>query len=291
MKLHYFAFSLSLFLIGAMPNGMAEPSTQKEALVIVKNPLAGIPNRLKAMEQLKSNLDSHATDQLLTLVRNPDEPIVLRARLIEVLVSSQDAWVDIELHKMLNNSTLASETRKLALYALWKKNPQKMKEKLIGIAQNGRDPADLRVQALGLLRQAQDAPMPAFWEKLYTIKANPAPIRIAALNGMEELEFLGSNQTKLFETIQNPRENTEVRKSTILAAWRTFSQTVLEEEFLKILSNPENSLEIKRLAIDNLASSGNRLLLPKLKQILLQEKNETVADELRGLIETLSNSA
>src|SRR3989338_5848106 len=106
MKSHRFALLLLLMFALAIPNGMAEPTTQKEALAVIKNQLATISDRLKAIEHVKSNLDSNVTAQLLTLIRNPDEPIVLRAHLIEALVSSQDIWIDIELNKILNDPTL-----------------------------------------------------------------------------------------------------------------------------------------------------------------------------------------
>ncbi len=272
--------------------GWAESaSTQEGALQIAKNRLASIEDRKKAIDQLKSNQDPEMIPPLIEIVRNPEEAIAVRGYIVEMLIELEDDWATLELKKISKDSTLSSETQKLALYALWKKDAQAMKPELMSLAKNVGIPADLRMTALTYLSQTGGDWPPEFWVDLYIQKSNPPPVRIAALNGMREFDLLTNEKAAILKVIQDPREPTELRKSTVLMAGRIFPPGEFERGLISILLESENSLEMKRFALDNLVSSNNKALLPQLKRILSQERNPILSNELKTLIATLSSKS
>lgn len=262
--------------------------SQEEALQIAKNRLASVKDRKKAIDQLQSNQHHEAMLELIEIIRNPEEAITIRGYVTQMLIESKDKWVLLELKKLLKDLTLPSETKKLALYALWRKDAQAMKPELISLAQNIGMSTDMRIAALTYLSQTEGNWPPEFWVKIYSQKSNPSPVRIAALNGMQEFNLLASEKIAILQVIQNPHEPTELRKSTILAAGRIFSSNEFERELISILVTPENSIEIKRFALDNLASNSNKMLIPQLKRILSDERNPVLSSELKTLIANLS---
>ena len=132
---------------------------------------------------------------------------------------------------------------------------------------------------------------PGFWDDFYSQRGNPVPIRIAGLNGMEELGLLEEKKALLSQVVQNPHEAAELRKSSLLTASRIFASSELEKELTSIFTNPENSLEMRRFSLDNLAASGNGTLVSKLRQLLAREKNPILSKELEALAETLTSKS
>ena len=160
---------------------------------------------------------------------------------------------------------------------------------LIRIAQNQKETVDLRAAAISYLGQTQGKYPPGFWENLFTKKVNPIPLRIAAMNAMETLQILNEERLIFTQILQDPGEPTELRKSVILTSGRTLSSAEFEAETIAIISKPENPLEIRQFALDNLAVSATEAILPQLKTILSREKNRILASELETLITNLTS--
>ncbi len=277
-----------LLLLIAMTSSRSESreadSSQENPLQITRNRLASVEDRKKAIDQLKASNDAEMISVLSQIIRDPEEPIILRAHVMEVFAQSNDQWAALELKKILKDSSVPSENRILALYALWKKDPQGMRGELINLAQNNSKSPDIRVAALNYLRLDKGKWPPRFWEDLLLKKENPAPVRIQAMNGMKELGLIAQPETTLISIIENPSEQTELRKAVILIAGSMVSLEVLEKALMSVLSKPENSLEMRRLALDNLALKPNVVLLPQLKEILSHENDPILVDGLKTLI-------
>ena len=108
------------------------------------------------------------------------------------------------------------------------------------------------------------------------------------MNGMKELDLITQPETMLIPVIENPFEPSELRKAVILIANSAVSSEVLEKAFMLVLSKSENSLEMRRFALDNLALNPNPALAVQLKGILSRESDETLSNDLKRLIATLS---
>ena len=272
--------------------GFSVPDTaSKKPIEVLKNRLGSVQERLGAIEQLKTAPDSKILPDLLGIIRDSEDSIVVRGHIIELLLTIDDPWVAIELKKLLSDSSALTETKRLVLYALYKKTPKEMISELMLIAQNPRESAELRTTALSYLGQTQGNYPPAFWKNLLKGKEHPVPVRIAAANGMETLKLLKGEQLIFLQVLQDPNEPIELRKSIVLTAGRVLAQNEFEKELISIISKPENSLEIKRFALDNLASRADQTLLPQLKQIVLQENDPVLSEELKTLISALSSKS
>lgn len=283
-------FLIAMFLIISSPllRGESLPSEQKDPIETAKNRLANIEERLKAIDQLKTSNDAETIPILSQILRDSGEPIILRAHVMEMLTRSNNQWATLELKKMLNDSSIPSENRILALYALWGKNPQEMRAELVSLAQNNAESPDIRIAALNYLRMEKGKWPSRFWENLFLKKENPPPVRIQAMNGMKELGLITEPETVLIPIIKNPSEQIELRKAVILIASSMVSPEALEKALLSVLSKSENPLEMRRLALDNLALKPNAALLPQLKEILSRENDSILADGLKTLIEKMT---
>ncbi len=268
--------------------GESTSSEQKNPLETAKNQLASVEDRIKAVDQLKTSDDSETISTLSQIIRNSGEPITLRAHVMELLSQSNNQWASLELKKILNDPSTASENRILALYALWKKDPQGMKMELMNLAKSTNESADIRVAALNYLRSDKGKWPPRFWEDIFLKKENPAPVRIQTMNGMKELGLITQPETTLMQIIENPAEQTELRKAVILIASSMVSPKVLEKALMSVVSKPENSLEMRRLALDNLALRPNETLLPQLKQVLSKENDPILTEGLKTLIKSIA---
>ncbi|GEM_PF-4845110 len=279
---------VTLFLITIMmsnsPPGWSEvDSSQENPLQIAKNHLASVQDRIKAIDQLKTSHDSEMISALSQIIRDPEEPIVLRAHVMELLERSNDQWASLELKKMLKDSSVPTENRILALYALWKKDPQGMLPELINLAQDNNESADIRVAALNYLRTEKSKWPPQFWQNIFLRKDNPTPVRIQAMNGMKDLGLFSQSENMLVTIIENPLEESELRKAVILIASSIITEETLQKAFLSIVSKPENSLEMRRFALDNLALKPNEKLLSQLREILSHEHDPILMDDLKTL--------
>ncbi|MBI4395085.1 MAG: hypothetical protein HY583_02695 [Candidatus Omnitrophica bacterium] len=282
-------FFVLLLLIIAPSLSAQEISATDEPLQIAKNRRASFQDRKNAIDQIKTENDPHTAAEFAQIIRNSKEPIALRGYVADTLAEAKNKWSGMELRKILKDKTATNESRKLALYSLWKKEPQTFQTELINMVQNYSEPAELRVAALSYLSESKENQPPKFWLDLYARKENPAAIRITALDGLEKLELLAQNEAVLIQIIHNPRESIEIRKSSILTGSRILSSSVLGQELTKIVSNPENPLEMRHFAVNHLASVADTVLVPELKKISSQEKNTTLSRELETLIANLTS--
>lgn len=279
-------FLLLIFILSAK---FSEAGQFEDSLKIVNNPLRSIDDRKKAVEGIKSNEDARTLSTLSEIVRNKTESIIFRSYIVDVLTQSKNEWSTIELTKVTKDMTLPSEVRKPALYGLWMKNPQQFKPEVMKIAQNSSEPVDLRVTALTYLRTSGDPNLPlSFWKNLLT-KNNDTHIRIAALNGMEQFGFLTQEKNSLLQIIQNPSEDIRIRKTGILNAERALASEEVASELLKIISRTDNSLEIRKFALDHLMSDSLTDLIPQLERIAATEKNPAFKNDLKSQIETMKS--
>ena len=258
----------------------------EDVLKTVNNPLDSLADRKKAVQEIKSNKDPRVLTSLIDVIKNSAEPITYRAYVVDVLMQSTDQWPIIELTNIARDPKLPAEVRKPPLYSLWMKDPQKFKPDVIKIAQNSAEPVDLRVTALTYLRTSGDTKLPiSFWKNLLG-KNNDTQIRIAALNGMEQLGFLSQEKNSLIQIMQNPSEEISIRKTSILNAERFFSAEEVVPELIHVISRADNPLEMRQFALNHLASYSFTDVLPQLEKILLTEKNPTFRKDLKSLIET-----
>ncbi len=277
---------LSILIVGFQSEwAKADSSQETTPLQVLKNQLARVEDRMKAIDQLKTSNDVEMISALSQIIRDSEEPIILRAHIMEVLIQSGNQWASRELKKVLKDSSIPSENRILALYALWKKDAREMKSDLMNLAQNNNESPDMRVAALNYLRTEKDNKWPPrFWENIYLKKENPAPVRIQAMNGMKELGFITQPEIMIIPIIEDPYEQAELRKAVILIADSIVAQEVLQKALMSVLSKTENPLEMRRLALDNLALKPNETILPQLKQILSRESDPILVDGLKALI-------
>lgn len=256
----------------------------EDLLRIAGNSLDSIDNRRKAIEELKTHQDPRILPALIDVVRTSAEPIVLRSHIVNQLMQLNDEWVLIELKKIILETTLPSEVRKPVLYGLWIKNPEEFKPEVMSIAQNPAEPIDLRVTALTYLRtSALKLPL-SFWKRLIG-KNNNVQIRIAALNGMEQSGFLIQEKNALVQIIQSPNEDLQLRKTTILNIERSFPPEEVIFELLGVISRGDNALEIRKFALDHLASYPVTSSISQLEKILALEKNPSFKNELKLFLE------
>ncbi len=257
----------------------------EDSLTIVNNPLNSVDDRRKAVEEIKTSRDPRVLPALIEIIRNSAEPTALRSHIVDQLMQSNDEWCAIELKKIALDTALPSEVRKPALYGLWIKNPEEFKSEVINIAQNSAEPIDLRVTALTYLRTSVlELPL-SFW-KILIGKNNNAQIRIAALNGMEQHGFLRQEKTSLVQIIQDPNEDIQLRKTAVLNAERFFPPEAVIPELIQIISTASNSLEMRKFALDHLASYPVRNSISQLEKILAMEKNPSFKNDLKLFLET-----
>lgn len=261
----------------------ASVPTQKQPMQIAKNRLASLEERKEAIDQLKFVQDPEILPKLIEIIRDPKEPVPLRGHVVEALILLTDKQVSSELMKLVKDSALAPEIRKMALYGLWKKDPEQVKADLMKLAQDPQGTVELRAAALNYLKESKGNWPHGFWIGFLTQKANPPAVRISALNAMEELNLLIQHKTRLSQLLQDPREAVELRKSIVLAMSRSLPPAFSERELVSIVSRPENSLEMRRFALDNLASSRNKAVISEVEQILANESNPSLLNEFEVL--------
>lgn len=283
------ALTITTLLLGGLPNALsANDSSSKKPNEILSNRLESVQKRFEAARQIKLDENPKIMPDLIRMVRDPDDSIVIRGQVIELLIASNDPWIWMEFKNMLGDPSLSQETKRLIVYALYKKNPKEAMPLLMSVAQNSRASAELRTTALSYLSQINgDYPSP-FWRNLLKDKGEPVPVRIAAMNGMETLEILKAEGALLSQTLQDPNEPVELRKSVILTAGRALASNEFQTEMIGIIANSKNPSEIRRFAIDNLANFSDRSFLPQLKEIAAKEKDPAVLQELSALIKKIS---
>lgn len=249
------------------------------------NILESEENRRKAVEEIKIHQDSRILPAFIKIIRNGAESIVFRSYVVDQLTQSNDEWTMIELKKIVSETSLPSEIRKPILYSLWMKNPAEFKPVVMNITQNPAEPVDLRVTALTYLRTS-DLKLPiSFWKRLIS-KNNDTQIRIAALNGMEQQGFLIQEKISLVQIIHDPNEEIPLRKTAVLNAERALPPEEVTPELIRMISAANNSLEIRKFALDHLASYPVTNSIPQLEKILALEKNPAFKNELKIFLES-----
>ena len=283
-------FVFLIVLLAAPPFLSGETASSENMLQHIQNRLDNEKERIQAVQTINFENDPTLIAELIKVVRDDEDSIMVRAHIIERFTNSQNQWTNLELKKILSDSSLKPKVRQLALYGLWRKAPNEIKSELITLAQSVREPIELRTSALSYLGQYQDTNSFEFWNTMAKSKANPDALRISALFGMEKAAYLEQDPTAIILIIKNSRESDELRKQAILVAGRHPSLIDLQSELLNLLSKPENSLEIRRFALDNLALNLDFGILPQLKQVAAQEKNPAIAHELKRMIESLDSN-
>ncbi|MBI1977403.1 MAG: hypothetical protein HYS55_01470 [Candidatus Omnitrophica bacterium] len=283
------ALTVAILLLGGSPKALStNDSSSKKPIEILSNRLESVQKRLEAARQIKLDENPKIMPDLIRMVRDPDDSIVIRSQVIELLIASSDPWIWSELKNMLGVSSLSQETKRLAVYALYKKNSKEAMPLLVRSAQNPRESAELRTTALSYLSQIDGNYPSFFWRNLLKSKEHPVPVRIAAMNGMETLGILKAEGALFSQMLQDPNEPVELRKSIILTAGRVFTPNEFQTEIIGIIANSKNASEIRRFAIDNLANFADRSLVPQLEGIAAKEKDPAVLQELSTLIKKFS---
>lgn len=251
------------------------------SLSTARNRIASLEDRKKAIDELKTAPDPEVTKNLIEILRDSQEPVLLRRHALDALIQGKDLWLDVELKKILNDTSLSAESRQFALYGLWKLKPDDLKTELLQLAQKTTEAKGLRIDAINYLGLSNVEKWPPnFWINLYGQKTNPTPVRIAALNNMERLGFTSELQTAVTKFIQDPLEVNHLRKSAILMGNQVLSKIEFEDMMISIISRTQETLEMKRYALDNLSTELETSSILRLRQILSHERNPVLLKEL-----------
>lgn len=281
-RIHWILF-LIMLMLGRPLSWASVP--EPGDISIVQNRLESMEKRKSAIERLKNKdiQNPRTIESLIKIVKNPNEPVSLRAYAIEMLLQMDEALVRPNLQKIIGDSSLTPEIRKSALHALWKQNPAEIKSELIRWAQSSYEQPEMRVAAIGYLghTDAQGLPL-EFWNGLLS-RQNPVSVRIACLNSMEQLGLRAGDTSVLLGLIHDVKEKEEFRKSAVITAARMLSPAALEEEFLSILANPKDSFAMKMFAIDNLSAQPNPALATRIKSLIQKEQLIDIRRELERL--------
>jgi len=266
--------------------GLLEAKVPDALIKIARNRIASVEDRKKAIDELKTIPDPEVTRNLIEILQDSQEPILLRRHALDALLQGNDLWLDVELKKILNDASLSPESRQYALYGLWKLKPDAIQSELLQLAQKTSESKELRVDAINYLGLSSVEKWPPnFWINLYARKTNPAPVRIAALNNMEKLGLTSELQTAVLGFLQDPSEDNHLRKSSILTGSRILPKPEFEEAMIFIVSKPQESLEMKRYALDLLsAAEMEASSILRLRQILSHERNPLLLKELNATL-------
>lgn len=280
---------LCLIIIGLLSFSTAA-AEDDDLIQKVQNPLLLMEVRKQAMDSLMEEKDERILPLLSTLLKNPKEPIGLRSYSVDLMGRSSDRWAEMELINMVRDKSVNPESRNLALHAIWQKNPAKTLNQLVQIAQDTQDKMEVRTAALSYLRKADGKKLPPqFWQRLYQT-TNPGPIRIAALNGMEEGALIETEKQNVLQTVRNLHETPAVRKHGILMIERNYSKAETETELLSILLNPKEPAEIRHFSLDHIKEYLTDTSLPQLQQAQTQERDPVFMKEIKTLIDQLQTN-
>lgn len=281
---------LLLLAAFAPPSGAASTSAESSPLATVKNRLASIADRKQSIDQLRDGEEPGLTQALLGIIQEKREPAVLRAYAGDLLIEKKDEESRIGLDQIVKNAELGGECRMLALYALWKIEPESMAGRLKNLAQDPNEIPDLRIAAIQYLAELGENPPGNFWAKLATQKDNPAPVRIAALSAMEKIGLLADDPSILTSSIQAVGGPVLFRKHAVETAKQVFAPLDYQHELIAVLMQPKNPLEIRRFALDNLSDRPDPALLPNLRDLILYERDPDLKRGLQELVKTLTPS-
>lgn len=285
----YWIFCLTV--IGHSLSWAGISDTDADTLALALNRLKSTEDRKSAVEQLKTAQNPKVIEGLFQIIKNPKEPVSLRAYTMETLIQMDKTEITPELKKIVEEASLNAEIRKSALHALWKQDPAAISSELIRWSKNSNETPEIRVAAIDYLGYT-DAKQPSldFWQELLS-RQNPASVRIACINSMEQLGLLAGDTMILLALIRDTENKEELRKFSVITAGRLISRAELEEEFMSILSNPKDSFAMKLFAIDNLSAQPNPALAMRIKSLIQKEQLLDIRRELERLAIKLKTPA
>ncbi len=280
------AVTVILFLEFLLFCNPIDAKVSESSLNTARNRIASLDDRKKAIDELKTTPDPEVTRNLLEILRDSNEPVLLRSHALEALLQANDLWLDVELKKILNDASVSAESRQFALYGLWKLKPDAIQSELLQLAQKTTEAKELRIDAINYLGLSNVEKWPPnFWINLYGQKTNPTPVRIAALNSIEKLGFSSELQTAVTKLIQDPLEENHLRKSAVLAGSQILFKIEFEDMMISMISRTQETLEMKRYALDNLsATEMETSSILRLRQILSRERNPLLLKELNSAL-------
>ena len=177
---------LTLTILTATASGENMEVSQQNALGILKNRLESVAHRQAAIDQLKSAADSNFIKLLIEIVRNSKESIILRGHVVETLIEINHPNIASGVKPIVDDASLDTDTRKLALDVLWRKQIEGIDLILNHLIYNHAEEPTLRAAAIKYLNRGEEAVPLETWLPLYSDSQNPIPVRVAALHVLEE---------------------------------------------------------------------------------------------------------
>jgi HEAT repeat protein len=292
MTLKKFVPFYLLFLMTCTVSMQAQEPAPDPVLKLVQDRVGNTQKRSEAMaEMIETREASIVISTLLDFIRRPGEDAALRGQASHFLMQIDNADAREGLLEILETVSNDTSARSLALYTLWRKQPESFLPYLTRIAEDQVEDTRLRATALTYLASTRGEQPVSLFATLLRDRDNPIEIRVSALLALHGSGTLSgpvsTTRTLMLQIVRDPTEETELRKPAITIASQTLTPIEFERLLLNVLSRTANAVEMRRLAVTNLESQANPLILPNVKKILAEETDLTVITDLERLISAL----
>ncbi len=296
LPVHLLALSGFMLLahLTTQPVGASEtPEKTSQIIETINDRLRSVAERKQAIDQArKDSKPKELIASLLQIAKNAREPILLRSYAIQTLTQMKNPETAVGLKTILDDSSLDVQTRKMAMYALWQKNPAETKAELARIARDRKEVAALRILAIQCLQKNSQDIDAQFWIRLLEDPYNPGDFRTAILNIMEGLGIFDQQPEILAHTLHNIQDPLPMRKLATIIMSKNMPTNTLVQELLSILKNPDDKMEMRQFALANIGALDPSIIpLTELKIVQAKEKNASLAREIHELIQQIESTA
>jgi len=262
--------------------------SEDQNVAILRNRLASIEDRIKAIDELKAGNHPDLIPNLIVLFKGDPEPMSLLSHAIDTLIEIENPKAIQELKGLIADTQIGAQKKNTILYALWKSDPETIKPDIFKILKNSNEDNQLRAAAIEYYSHYEKIENPSPWIGIITNKSNADTLRIAAIHAMKRTGELEITPAILTTIIQNKTESVFLRKSVLLISTDLIPPASFELQLFQLLSDNQNPLDIRRYAIELIRAEGKASLIPKLRNIQSKEGNTQFATELDLLIEYLT---
>ncbi len=280
-------FIMSIHLVFSYSFTAAETNQNEESLIYaLKNRNALLETRETAADQLVKHFSDTAGPALVSILENPNELRALQSYISNSIASSKNHRLLDHISRTLQNRKESAYVREIALYTLWKSGPDTGREAARQIVQDSYEELPFRMKALSYLKtNPDDAEARKVMSQIFSDKSEAKELRQEALKFLESGKNQDDVKNVLAEMVTDSSEDTGFRQLAIQKSGSLKSDT-LNQNLLKIISNPRESKESQELALHALTDQKAELmdLLPKLKQTFRLLPNGPIKIAFKKLI-------
>ncbi|GEM_PF-5574224 len=251
-RLFYFVIFLLPFFIHDVHAGSSDLDSTNPTYNRAVNPIVAPAERLAALESLFKQKGFEEMENLFTtLLHDKRQPVLIKNFIVHSAGENASTKSPIHLQGMLQNKTFDTETRRLALWALWKAEKVTVSD-LEGIIRDPEEDLAFREYAVSLLREKSgyfERESRRIMEDLATGPATEPSLQMQAIGALSQ--DLDNPQTLgFFQRLAQDQSMPETARRLLLLNIKAQDQALSTQMNRQILLDTREPVDLRIFAFE-----------------------------------------